>query len=168
MQKLELSKLSKMSLLENILICNCANGDLEKVESLLKAGVNPNIKPNNSPLATAINCFQPEVIKLLLKYGADPNGIVCSTGLQLVGYIYPLDLAQYCYLNSFMSAEAIDIIYETLLDNGSYKMNKRDCLTLQWMIQERKEKRIKERTKAYYYTSLCLPRDLARMVAECF
>jgi hypothetical protein len=131
----------------------CANGEFYTAKALLKDGVDPNC----GALKDAIECFQPDMIYLLVENGANPNAKIDG--------IYPLDLAQYVATYSFMSRDNYEQVYKALLDSGAReKTTDLDC-TLEHML---KEVRIKDRAKAYFYTSQVLPLDLARMVAECF
>ncbi len=51
------------------------HGDLNAVESLLTAGFNPNapVRDGQTPLSTAMLLGQPELVRLLLAWHADPN-----------------------------------------------------------------------------------------------
>jgi ankyrin repeat protein len=52
-----------------------AHGDLNAIESLLAAGFNPNapVRDGQTPLSTAMLLGQPELVRLLLAWHADPN-----------------------------------------------------------------------------------------------
>jgi len=54
------------------------NGDLQRVEQLLKSGVNVNQPlglPSNSVLNRAVEGGSPEVVEAVLRAGADPNAV---------------------------------------------------------------------------------------------
>jgi hypothetical protein len=138
--------------LEYELAIACANGEFCIAKSLLKKGVSP-----SGALKDAIECFQPDMIYLLVEYGANPNAKING--------IYPLDLAQYVATYSFMSRDNYEQVYKALLDSGAREKTTDLDYTLEHML---KEIRIKERAKTYLCVSKVLPLDLAQMVAECF
>ena len=57
-----------------LLIIACFNSNTEAARALLKHGANPNVDfANVSPLAAAIEASCPDIVQLLLEYGADRN-----------------------------------------------------------------------------------------------
>lgn len=65
------------------------NNDLEAIQSLLESGANPDEieEQERTPLMWACNYPKPEVVKLLLKHGANPNFVVGETGKSAMTYL---------------------------------------------------------------------------------
>ncbi len=59
------------------LISACYNSRIDEVYVLLKSGANPNaVQSIGTPLSCSLNtALATQLVKLLLKYGADPNGV---------------------------------------------------------------------------------------------
>ncbi len=159
----EIAWLSKNYGLDFTLSVACYQGWNVFAEKLLKRGVSVNgsIEETLGPLQAAIEGLRPDTIKLLLKYGADPNqGMYVST---LYKQGYPLDVAQNVELG-FLCKETTQKICTILIENGARK-----CLFQYAFVKDSLNKiRIKERAKVYMCVSKVLPLDLAQMVAECF
>jgi hypothetical protein len=149
------------------LILACKAGDREKVEAFLKEGVDPNERHAGAyerPLGAAIRALQPDIIRLLISHGANPNAFVGEGWEARSGFHYPLDVAQWNLElgDNYLKGNEI---YRVLVENGAIKHNKEIGDALQSMINV---KRMKDRAKTYLCVSKVLPLDLAQMVAECF
>jgi len=95
---------------ESRLLKAATEGDKTLVFKLLKEGVNPNCEDDygRGPLL----CFYPDIINLLLEYGADPNQQINENGHSV--------LSGLCYANSIFSAKGTSQkeCVQLLLENG--------------------------------------------------
>jgi len=98
-------------MLDSKLLNAALKGDNDHVEQLLENGAGPNCKNENGhgPLL----CFYPEVIQLLIKYGAKPNEQFNENGHSV--------LAGLCYANAIFKSKGTDQLecIKILLDNGA-------------------------------------------------
>ena len=96
---------------ESSLLKATLDGDIELVHQLLKNGVNPNCKDGSGrgPLLS----FYPEIIKLLIDFGALPNEQFNENGHSV--------LSGLCYANSIFESKGTNQLdsIKILIDNGA-------------------------------------------------
>ena len=117
---------------------------------------------NRTLLQEAIHSLNPEIINVIIEYGADVNRMLYNDS----GCFYPLDLVQILYYSVVgVSRHIFEQVYNVLLDAGAYQVR----LKLDdYLIEEIKRRRIDQRVKACFYLEQVLPEDLTRMIAEMF
>lgn len=95
------------------------NKDMVAVQALLESGVNPDEieEQERTPLMWACNYPKPEVVKLLLKHGANPNFVVGETGKTAMTYVLT-DSIQFVHGSPQDIKKTYLTIIRALLDAG--------------------------------------------------